>query len=102
MAQLELVKRHSLPLKPPNLKIGREIDRGAYGAVHEGELSGQPVAVKKVHELLKDVEGGDKAVNSFFNECERLEELDHPHVISELLFDMQWIISVLDGSSYIL
>ena len=74
-----------LPRVPPNLRVGREIDRGAWGAVHEGELDGQPVAVKMVHELLKEQEEGidNVVVESFFKECERLKELDHPHVISE-------------------
>lgn len=85
MAQLKSIKRLTLPFVPPNLKIGREIDRGAWGAVHEGELGGQPVAVKRVHELLKEPGNGDTAVESFFKECDRLRELDHPYVVSEYL-----------------
>ena len=72
-----------LPVAPPNLKIGRELNRGAWGTVHEGQLDGESVAVKTVHKLLKDAEHGDNAVSSFFDECERLKGLDHPHVISE-------------------
>ena len=72
-----------LPYAPPNLKIGCELNRGAWGTVHEGQLDGESVAVKKLHDALKDAEGGDNTVFSFFEECERLKGLDHPHVISE-------------------
>ena len=53
--------------------------------MHEGQLDGESVAVKKLHDALKDAEGGDNTVISFFDECERLKGLDHPHVISEYL-----------------
>ena len=79
----------SLPPIPSNLRVGREIDRGAWGAVHEGELDGQPVAVKKIHELLKEQEEGDTVVENFFKECKRLKELDHENVISEYLTTYQ-------------
>ena len=79
----KLIERLPLPIVPPNFRIGREIGRGAWGTVHEGQLDGQPVAVKRVHDLLKDAEGGDSAVQSFFEECERLKTVDDPHVISE-------------------
>ena len=84
MAQLvRLIERLPLPFVPPNLKIGREIDRGAWGAVHEGEFDGELVAVKKVHQLLKDAEEGDNTVRSFCQECERLKTIKHDHVIGE-------------------
>ena len=87
MAQLgKLIERLPLPIVPPNLKIGREIDRGAWGAVHEGQFEGTSVAIKKIHDALKDAENGDNAVRSFFEECERLKTVDHPHVISEYSF----------------
>ena len=88
MAQLalgELIERLPYPIVPSNLKIGREIDRGAWGTVHEGQLGGRPVAVKRVHKLLHEAENGARALCSFYRECERLKELDHPHVISEYL-----------------
>ena len=53
--------------------------------MHEGQLDGQSVTVKKLHQLLKDAEGRDSAVHSFLEECQRLKGLDHPHVISEYL-----------------
>ena len=72
-----------LPSVPSKLKIGREIDRGAWGTVYEGKLSGQPVAVKKVHQLLAEGAEGEMALRSFFEECKRMKDLDHPNVISE-------------------
>ena len=86
MAQLRKPKKIlSLPTPPTNLKIGRELNRGAWGTVHEGQLDGELIAVKKLHDALKDAEGGDNTVISFFDECERLKCLDHPHVISEFI-----------------
>ena len=59
MAQLgKLIERLPLPLVPPNLKIGHEIDRGAWGAVHQGQFEGTLVAVKKIHDALKDAHNG--------------------------------------------
>ena len=84
MAQVgKLIERLPLPIVPPNLKIGHEIGSGAWGMVHEGELDGKPVAVKKIHRVLKDADHGDNAVRTFFEECERLKTISHPHVISE-------------------
>ena len=85
MAQLwKLIDNLPLTPKPSNLKIGRELNRGAYGVVHEGTIDEQQVAVKGVHKLLLEAEGGENALRSFCDECERLKTLDHPHVISEL------------------
>ena len=84
MAQLDsFIETLPLPIVPPNLKIGREIDGGAWGAVHEGEFDGKLVAVKKVHKLLKDSEDGGYAVRSFCQECERLMTIQHDHVIGK-------------------
>ena len=84
MAQLmRLIEGFPLRTVPPNLKICGLIDRGAYGTVHEGELDGESVAVKNIHVKLKDDEGGDNTVRTFFDECERLRTINHDHVISE-------------------
>ena len=86
MAQLvRSVEMLSLPARPLNLRIGRELDRGAWGTVHEGDLDGESVAVKKIHELLKDAQGSD-VFRTFCGECERLKTLHHRHVISESIF----------------
>ena len=85
MTQLgKFIERLPLPQAPPSLEIGREIHRGAYGAVYEGQLSGQPIAVKKVHELLVEgVQDGEEVLRKFLEEYKRLRLLDHPNVISE-------------------
>ena len=71
--------------KPPSLKIGNRINRGAYGSVHSGELDGRPVAVKKIHDLLLEGAKGqgdfDKVMTDFKEECQLLEQVDHPHVV---------------------
>ena len=71
---------------PPSLRIGLEINRGAYGTVHEGELDGRPVAVKKIHRLLLEAASGQKdtwerVVRDFEKECRLLEGLKHPHIV---------------------
>lgn len=75
----------SLPTRPPNLRIGRELNRGAWGTVHEGDLDGESVAVKKIHNLLLAAQGSD-VFRAFCEECARLKTLHHRHVISESIF----------------
>ena len=42
-----MAERQRLPKCPVNLKLSsKELGRGAYGAVREGEFNGRPVAVK--------------------------------------------------------
>ena len=70
------------PPKPDTLTIEREINRGAWGTVYEGELNGQPVAVKKVHKLLLEAQGTDENVlRSFHRECQLLEKANHPNIV---------------------
>ena len=79
----KLIESLPLPPKPSKLKIGRELNRGAYGVLYEGTLAGQQVAVKGVHESLLKAEGGENASRRFCEECERLKEHEHPHIISK-------------------
>ena len=51
--------------------------------MYEGVFARQQVAVKGVHKLLLEAEGGENPLRNFCEECERLKELEHPHVISE-------------------
>ena len=71
--------------KPPSLIIDKEVNRGAYGAVHSGRLHGEEVAVKRIHGLLLDAakEQGDleKVLDDFQQECQLLERVVHPHVL---------------------
>ena len=71
---------------PPSLRIGAEINRGSYGTVHEGELDGRSVAVKKIHRLFLEAASGQKdtwerVVRDFEKECRLLEGLKHPHIV---------------------
>ena len=105
MAQLvSLVERLPLPTRPFNLRIGSEIDRGAWGAVHEGCLDRQLVAVKRIHQLLREAHGGVNVFRSFCGECERLKALDHPHVISECVHVVAtlWQCSRVNNDSFCL
>ena len=71
--------------KPPSLEIGKELSRGAYGAVHSGRLDGKEVAVKRIHRLLLEAATGhsdvDTLLRDFRRECDLLERVDHPHVV---------------------
>ena len=71
--------------KPPSLEIGKELSRGAYGAVHSGRLDGKEVAAKRIHGLLLEAARGqgdlDAMLSHFRRECELLERVDHPHVV---------------------
>ena len=83
MALIYDISRH-FPPKPPSLKIGKYINRGAYGTVHEGELNGRPVAVKKLHQVLQEASHNQRATALFDNfkkECSLLEKAYHVHVV---------------------
>ena len=73
------------PPKPPGLTIGKEINRGAWGTVYEGDLNGQPVAVKKIHNALlegAETEGTTESVlEDFHRECMLLKKADHRNVV---------------------
>ena len=76
----------TLPNKPANLKVGDKLNRGAWGAVYNGELEGRPVAVKRIHELLhqgRSEEERRKVFEDFREECEKLQALSHPHVVGK-------------------
>ena len=69
------------PPKPATLTIGREINRDSWGTAYEGELNGQPVAVKKLHQLLLEAEGTEEILlRSFHRECQLLEKANHPNI----------------------
>ena len=71
--------------KPPSLTVGKELSRGAYGAVHSGLLDGKEVAVKRVHGVLLEAakEQGvlETMLGDFRRECRLLERVNHPHVV---------------------
>ena len=85
MAQVYVydLSRH-FPPKPTFLKVGKEINRGAYGAVYEGEIKGRPVAVKKIHRILQEASHNEGTIDLFDNfkkECSLLEKAEHVHVV---------------------
>ena len=61
-----------------------EIGCGAYGRVLPGEFAGRPVAVKRIHWLLQEASENEYVVRSFGEECRRLENLNHPHLVKFL------------------
>ena len=76
----------TFPDKPKAFGIEAELNRGAWGAVYNGELEGRTVAVKRIHELLH--QGGEeeerrKLFEDFREECKKLQSLSHPHVVGE-------------------
>ena len=71
---------------PPSLKLAEELNRGAYGAVHAGELNGRPVAIKKIHLSLlgpakEDEKSWEYTIGNFEKECRLLETLEHPNIV---------------------
>ena len=83
MALIYDISRHFAP-KPPFLKIEKEINRGAYGTVYEGELDGRPVAVNKLHNILQEASHNERTTALFDNfkkECSLLEKAYHVHVV---------------------
>ena len=75
------IVHYSLP-KSPSLEIGKELSRGAYGAVHSGRLDGREVAVKRIHLLVETVNRDkEEILDGFRRECELLKRVDHPHVV---------------------
>ena len=84
-----MAQRHAplaFPDRPRNLKIGDELNKGAWGVVYNGELEGRPVAVKGIHELLQQggsEEGRKKLFEDFREECKKLQALSHPHVVGK-------------------
>ena len=84
-----MAQRHApltFPDRPRNLTIRDELDRGAWGAVYNGELEGRLVAVKRIHELLhqgrSEVERR-KVLGDFREECRKLQAFSHPHVVGK-------------------
>jgi hypothetical protein len=65
-----------------DLKLGRELGRGAFGVVREAQLHGRKVAVKFVK---LDGLGGDKAAREFENEVARMSSLPPHQCVVQLL-----------------
>ena len=74
-----MAERTPLPKCPTNLKLSsKELGRGAYGVVREGEFNGRLVAVKTVHSEIAQ----GKPLEDFIRECQLLASLeDHPNIV---------------------
>ena len=64
-------------LNPADIKLGKELGRGAYGTVFAATLRGQNVAVKKLNSQNID----DKKLADFKKEVEIMSKLRHPNVL---------------------
>ena len=87
----------TFPDKPKTLIIGAELNRGAWGAVYNGELQTRPVAVKRIHELLHQGGGEEerrKLFADFREECKKLQSLSHPHVVGK------WNLTCIQAITY--
>ena len=78
-------------LQDPDTKltIGGEISRGSWFMVHEGELNGKPVTVKRIHYLLLEeggVEGIRHVSHAMFQSALLLKQLVHPHIVKFIEF----------------
>ena len=66
---------------------GRELGRGAYGAVEEVEIPGATCAAKIIHEALLRISNEDEVrsiTEKFVSECRLMSSLRHPHVVQFL------------------
>ena len=75
-------------LRDPDTKltIGGEISRGAWCVVHEGELNGKPVAVKRIHSILLEVGDVERISHAMFQSAPLLKQLAHPHIVKFIEF----------------
>ena len=79
------------PFRPTDWEIrdqillGRELGRGSYGRVLEGEWKGAKVAVKMVHDIFVEVGLPSSDVTAFLSkfeaEWETMKSLTHPNVL---------------------
>ena len=67
-------------LAPNSLKLGREIGTGAFFVVYEGELNGNPVAIKQLHPL-RVAEYGQHFRDIVRRVGLLLKKLSHPHIV---------------------
>ena len=67
-----------------NIRIGKQIGRGAHGRILEAKWEGLVVAVKEIHSIfMNDVSDREfQSFNaSFLRECEQSSRLRHPNIV---------------------
>ena len=67
-----------------NVTIGRELGRGAYGAVFLATKDGRQIVAKKVHDLLEGAAGGQslaRSVQRFKSEAMMMTKHKHPNIV---------------------
>lgn len=65
---------------------GKQLGGGSYGIVEELRMAGLVCAGKKIYDALIDPEnqGAQTMVEKYYNECNLLSELRHPHIVQFL------------------
>jgi len=67
-----------------NIRLGRQIGRGANGRILEGKLEGAEVAIKEIHSIfMNEVSEQEFQAfkQSFVRECEQSSRLRHPNIV---------------------
>ena len=67
----------------PDIRLGKEIGRGANGRVLEAEWGGRKVAVKEIHSIFTETDTLQfQSVKEYFErECSRCLHMSHPNIV---------------------
>ena len=70
-----------LASQPTSLKIGKEIKRGPFGVVYDGELNGKPVAVRKMYPLPLRGKEHSGLTSQIVEEALLMKQLNHARIV---------------------
>ena len=73
-----------------NYELKTEIGCGSYGRVYEAMLGNKPVAVKVLHESLRDSKDFKLVVDKFRKEGELLQQLNHKNVVKLIQYSISY------------